>query len=38
MRFKELIVAATADALLLNISLSFKVKIIKFEKIKICKT
>ena len=34
MKFKELIVAVIADALLLSISLSFKSKIIKSEKIK----
>ena len=34
MRFKKLTVAAIADALLSSIFLSFKSKIIKFEKIK----
>ena len=34
MRFKKLIVAAAVNALLSNISLSFKSKIIKFEKMK----
>ena len=34
MKFKKLIVAAAVDALLSNISLSFKLKIIKFEKMK----
>ena len=32
MKFKKLTVAVTADALLSSISLSFKSKIIKFEK------
>ena len=34
MRFKKLIIATIVDALLSSISLSFKLKIIKFEKIK----
>ena len=34
MKFKELTVAATIDALLLSIFLSFKSKIIKSEKMK----
>ena len=38
MRFKKLTVAVTADALLLNISLSFKLKIIKFEKMRTYKS
>ena len=38
MRFKKLIVAAAADALLSKISLSFKLKIIKFEKMKAYKS
>ena len=37
-RFKELIVATAADALLLNISLLFKSKIIKFKKMKTYKS
>ena len=38
MKFKKLIIAAVADALLLSISLSFKSKIIKFEKMKTYKS
>ena len=38
MRFKKLIVAAVADALLSNIFLSFKLKTIKSEKIKTYKS
>ena len=38
MKFKKLTVAATADALLLNVFLSFKSKIIKFEKMKVYKS
>ena len=38
MRFKKLIVAAAADALLLNIFLLFKSQIIKSEKMKIYKS
>ena len=34
MKFKELTIAAFADALLLNLFLLFKLKIIKSEKIK----
>ena len=37
-KFKKLTVVAAADALLLNISLSFKSKIIKFEKMKAYKS
>ena len=38
MKFKKLTVAAAVDALLSSISLSFKSKIIKFEKMKIYKS
>ena len=38
MRFKKSTVAAAADALLLNISLLFKSKIIKFEKMRTYKS
>ena len=38
MRFKELIVAAAADALLSSISLLFKLKIIKSEKMRAYKS
>ena len=38
MRFRKLTVAAAADALLLNIFLSFKSKIIKFKKMKAYKS
>ena len=38
MKFKKLTVAATADALLSSISLSFKLKIIKSEKMRIYKS
>ena len=38
MKFKKLIIAAAADALLSSISLSFKSKIIKFEKMKTYKS
>ena len=37
MRFKNLIIAATVNALLSSISLLFKLKIIKFEKMKVYK-
>ena len=37
MKFKKSTVAATANALLLNISLSFKSKIINSEKMKVYK-
>ena len=38
MKFKELTVAATVDALLSSISLSFKSKIIESEKMKAYKS
>ena len=37
LKFKELTIATIADALLSSIFLSFKSKIIKFEKIKVYK-